>query len=662
MAKQTLFILGDSTSMTIGAERRMYPFVMADRPCWPESTEIVNCSQPGFTSADACAFFFRHRAEFPSLRAVVIHLGTCDAASWEVRRGRYSPARQSMIRLKEAAGVKPERTRLKNRLLPFEWNGAFDPAIEAPEKPEDYEYNLSRIVRACTSASVAVVLIRPKPNPQFLPGAGKGNFSFYRYLGIGDRLSGRLSIPEGRFLEALRLHESGDLERAAAAYREILLQSGRLAAHFEFPLIVVNNYAVCAAEKGDLDEAEALFNLLLRERGARREIILYNLARLQRMRGDEERYHRLLRDSLDADSSMYRIRTPYLEAIDRIAARLDGKARVVDMASFIEDEFYVDHTHPLPEGQERIAGRVIDHLKGCGLAGDRTAEIRNLLYNPELALGNSTEFFAYFRTYAPFSESDIAAHRDTLRKAVDGSVQKTDAVRQGLPAEIRAALDYHLTHPCFPELRFLLPFGPRYPSDVGRFPEYFLIRHLIPCLRSVEAETGLKDLFAMPGLLRSSEELRAMLPAQIAPLVESGEPAVDPALEAQRLAAILESCRTKLLAHLRRGNQVYERMKTTIAWYFRETLRFGSHSRISMRYDRVPLEWMAEALAVALLLNRRLAAGRSGEIRGLAGILEETVQTHEQYSRRFTEGDHSAGLLGEYDGRLFAIADRLERN
>ncbi|MBP2672321.1 MAG: hypothetical protein H6Q85_2387, partial [candidate division NC10 bacterium] len=230
------------------------------------------------------------------------------------------------------------------------------------------------------------------------------------------------------------------------------------------------------------------------------------------------------------------------------------------------------------------------------------------------------------------------------------------------PAEIRAALNYHLTHPCFPELRFLLPFGPRYPSDVGRFPEYFLIRHLIPYVRSVEAEADLKGLFTTPGLLRSSEELRAMLPVEVAPLVASGDPAVDPALEALRLPAIIESCRTKLLAHLRKGNQVYERMKTTIAWYFRETLRFGSHSRISMRYDRVPLEWMAEALAVALLLDKRLAARRGQEIRGLVGILEETVQTHQHYSRRFTEGDRAAGLLGEYDGRLSAIADRLERN
>jgi hypothetical protein len=661
MAKQTLFILGDSTSMTIGAERRMYPFVMADRACWPESTEIVNCSQPGFTSADACAFFFRHRAEFLSLRAVVIHLGTCDAASWEIRRGRYSPASQFMLRVKEAAGIRPERTRLKNRLLPFEWNGAFDPAIETPEKPEDYEYNLSRIVGACTSASVAVVLIRPKPNPQFPPGAGKGNFSFYRYLGIRDRLSGRLSIPEGRFLEALRLHESGDLERAAATYRDILLQSGRLAGHFEFPLIVVNNYAVCAAEKGDLDEAEVLFNLLLKERGARREIILYNMARLHHMRGDEEKYRQFLRESLDADSSMYRIRTPYLEAIDRIAARLSGKARVVDMTSFIEDELYVDHTHPLPEGQDRLAGRVIDHLNGCGLAGDTTAQIRNILYNPELALGNTTEFFSYFRTFAPFSESEIASHRDRLRKALDESPHRADTVRQGLPAEIRSALDYHLTHPCFPELQYLLPFGPRYPSDVGRFPEYFLIRHLIPFVRSFETDTDLKDRFTTPGLLRSSEELRAMLPAEVVPFVEDGEPAVDPALEAQGLAAIIESCRTKLLTHLRKGNQVYERMKTTITWYFRETLRFGSHSRISMRYERVPLEWMAEALTVASLLDKRLVAGHSEKIRGLVVILEETVKTHEQYCRRFSEGDHSAGLLAEYDGQLSAIAARLEK-
>jgi tetratricopeptide (TPR) repeat protein len=661
MDKQTIFILGDSTSMTVGCERHMYPFIMADRGCWPQATEFVNCSQPGFTSADASAFFFRHRKDFPALRAVVIHLGTCDATSWEVRRGRYSPVKQSILRLKEVAGIKKERTRLKNRLLPFEWNSAFDPAIEAPEKPTDYEYNLSRIVESCASSSAAVVLIRPKANPQFLSGTGKGNFAFYRYLGIRDTLSERLSIPDERFCEALRLHETGRLALAAEAYREILLHSGPLSTHPEFPLIVANNYALCVAEQGDFDEAEALLRLLLKERQARHEIIFYNLAQLHRMRGDAPKYIELLQESRDVDSSMYRIRTPYLEAIDRIGARFNGDMHVVDMAAFIEDELFVDHTHPLREGQERIAGHVIELLKQRGVTGECAAQIRNILYNPELALGNTTEFFTYFRTFAPFSAEEISTHREKLGKAVDESPETADRIREGLPAEIRTALDYHRTHPCFPELRMILPFGPRYPSDVGRFPEYFLIRHLVPYLRVFEADPDLKGRFSTKtGILRSAEELCAMLPAEVIPLVESGEPVVEPVLQTERLAAILQACRCSLISHLRRGNQVYERMKTTIAWYFRESLRFGSHSRISMRYERVLLEWVAEALAVASLIDKRVSAGRGKEIIDLIRILEEAVETHEHYSRRFTEGDHSQGLLEEYDKHLCSVADQME--
>ena len=207
----------------------------------------------------------------------------------------------------------------------------------------------------------------------------------------------------------------------------------------------------------------------------------------------------------------------------------------------------------------------------------------------------------------------------------------------------------------------ILPFGPRYPSDVGRFPEYFLIRHLVPYLRVFERDSEIDGRFAIhTGILRSSEELLAMLPVEVLPLVDASEPGVEPVLEIERLAAILQACHRNLMAHLRRGNQVYERMKTTIAWYFRETLRFGSHSRISMRYERVRLEWVAEALAVASLLDKRLSAGRGKEITELIRIFEEAVETHEHYSRRFTEGDHRKGLLEEYDRQLFTIADQME--
>jgi len=663
MAKHTIFILGDSTSMTIGCERHMYPFVLADIACWPESTEIVNCSQPGFTSADACAFFFRHKKDYPSLRAAVIYLGTCDSVSWEIRKGKYTSLREVRDRLIDARGKRKERTRLKNRLLHFEWNDTFDPFIESPEDPEDYEFNLSRIVDACMKSSIAVIMIRPKSNPLFFPGVGKGNFVFYRYLGLNDRLSHRLTIPDERFLEALGLQERGDPGSAAEKYREILLNKGQLSSHREYPLLVVNNYAVCVAEKGDLNEAESLLQLLLKERCARREIALFNLAEINRMRGDQEKYRQYLSESIESDSSMYRIRSPYLESIDRISARFGKAVHVVDIASFIEDNLYVDHTHPLKEGQEKIAGQIIEYFGEQGFKGASRAEVRNILYNPELAFGNTTEFHKYFRTYAPFQEEEINGHVNRLRETliVDDSPDKANALLQGLPKELRAALEYHLTHPCFPTLGFLVHFGPRYPSDVGRFPEYFLVRHLSTYLRLYEKEPEFIDQFSMD-ILRKSQDLYAILPPDVLPLVPTEDPPFDPVLETLRLPAILASCRQVLLTHLRRGNQVYERIKTTIFWYFRETLRYGSHSRIFMRYERTLLENVAEALAVASILNLRLRADRGDEIKNLIRHLEQTVRVHEDYGRRFTLSNHSREMLDEYSGLLFEIADKLETN
>lgn len=80
----TILILGDSTSMTIGLERQMHPFHSAAKAVWPEGTQFVNCSLPGFTSADAAAFFFWWKSRLPNVRAVVIYLGNCDTTAIEI--------------------------------------------------------------------------------------------------------------------------------------------------------------------------------------------------------------------------------------------------------------------------------------------------------------------------------------------------------------------------------------------------------------------------------------------------------------------------------------------------------------------------------------------------------------------------------------------------
>ncbi|MEI8012824.1 MAG: hypothetical protein WCI27_10180, partial [Candidatus Omnitrophota bacterium] len=87
---RTVIFLGDSTSMTVGLEGEAYPFHLASLRRWEPDTVFVNCSQPGITSADAAAFFFREALVRHSPSAVVVYLGNCDANATELNKGVYS--------------------------------------------------------------------------------------------------------------------------------------------------------------------------------------------------------------------------------------------------------------------------------------------------------------------------------------------------------------------------------------------------------------------------------------------------------------------------------------------------------------------------------------------------------------------------------------------
>jgi len=655
MSNNTIMILGDSTSMSLGVEHHMFPFLIAEREEWPESTEIVNCSQPGITSADACAFFFRHRKDFRALRAVIIHLGTCDATSSEISKGRYTFSRQVKNRLIEKVGLRKERSRLKNRLLPFEWNQDYDPAIERPEKVDDYEFNLTRIIRACQRSSIPVILIKPKSNPLCPPGIGKGNFIFYNYLGMKDKISDRLSLSDARFQQAQKFYEEGDFSTAMKTYREILLNVGPLSTHPEYSLMVVNNYAVAVAEQGQWEEAYFLLKLLLKESSVRKEIVLYNLAQLSKKKGDLSGYSKYLQESYENDYSLYRVRSSYLQALDRMTARFKQGLSVIDLPAFIEDELYVDHTHPVLEGQMRIAEQVAACLKQWKITGSSRATIHNRLYNPEHALGNHSEFYSYFRTYVPLSEEAIKEKMNQLKNAASFKEEEAGD-------EFRKAFEYYLRHPCFSSIQEILECGPQYPSDVGRFPEFFLVRYVIPYLRIHESEENLKNRFSSSlKVLRTADDLLKILPPPVVSWVSSGDPIIHPERERVRLLKILSRVELSLVAHLRQGNQIYNRLKTTIYWYFRETLRYGSHSRFSMRYDRTLLEFAAESLAVAGVIDQKMGGEKSREIEQMIAFVEEITKIHETFCAQFSLKKNDPVLLKEYDRQLLELAEKIEQ-
>ena len=480
-----ILILGDSTSMTIGVGNGSYPYQLAKTPAWKSSTRFVNCSQPGFTSADACAFFFNYYKKNRDVSAVIIHLGTCDSFSSEIQKGKYTSKKQFSIALKRSLGIPPKRSKLQNSLLYLEWNKNLNVSIEASEPAEDYEFNLVRIIKRCVSDKIPIVLISPFSHVSFPAGVGKGNFSFYRYLNLKDRLSDRLAIADERFIKALSYHESNEYQKALDLYKSILLNTEKENLTQEYQLLVTNNYAVCAAEAGKLKEAEYLFEILLKEDGSRKEIFMYNLAGVKKLKSDKDAYNKLMLDSYHFDSSMYRIRDPYLIALKNISKTYGSSLELIDIKDFVDDSMFVDHCHPLPVGQNLISDKILEIFSASDIRGDEKATIVNDLYNPELAMGNTTEFYSYYKTYAPFSESQIKETIASINQEFskqNGSFEDfcdEEIKKNQFPKEILFALKYQLTHPCFNDVKSLLDAGIKYASDVGRFPELFIVRFAI---------------------------------------------------------------------------------------------------------------------------------------------------------------------------------------
>lgn len=656
-----ILILGDSTSVSIGCEEKTYPYLLSNQPRWSDGTQVVNCSLPGLTAADCCSIFFRDFAKTcREFSDVIMYLGNCDAASNEIDKGRYTNSEY----LKHVAvswfGKKHEKTSLKNKLYHFEWNNTYNQDFESPQEPVNFQYNLERIVKHCLAKGVNVVLVKPKANKLFPPGLGKGNFVFYRFLDLDDKLSKKLIVSDARFLEAYKNHESGSLTKALENYRAILLDLKSAGLSEEYPLIILNNMATIKAELGQLDEAEFLFKVFLTERRSRKEIGYYNLAKVFERKKNDELRDEFMAKSYEADSSMYRIRQPYLAAIDNLKVKYKHM-NVVEMGIGYSSDVFLDHCHLLPDGHVKLANDIQMKLIPSTPTGSNCANLVNVLYNPEVREGNFSEFFDYFKTFPDISTREIKKNIDLLAVLLKSSKREnlSSAQLQSFPEAFKSAFEYYVRHPLYGTHAEIVKSPPEIACDVGRFPEFFLVRSMIPFLKEYEEIKQPTLAFSSKySPLRKSAELAKVLPPRLhdirfdIPRDLAQKPSQD------RVFSIIKAVRTSLLNQLKSGSQIEERIKSTIFWYVRETLRFGGHSRYSMFFDRVSHEYAAEALVVGYLINRKWSMGYDKEILGLAEVLNSAVKTHEMHCKRYAQNPDLFDFQ-EYEKKIKFVSSNL---
>ena len=659
MRENIILILSDSTSMTLGLERHIHHMKLADKEIWPANTRIVNCSIPGMTAADAATYFFLNQKKY-SIASVFIYLGNCDTISNEIIKGDISKFKIKKHLIRNRVFGERKKTKLRNRLLFNEWNKTLDLSIEKEESPFDFKKNINLITAFCAKKDIPVLMIKSHANKNFLPGLGKGNFLFYKYLGVDDKIN-PLKIEDNRFINAYINHSNKNFKKALEEYKVILNNPLSHNLGREYPLVLLHNYAVAKAEEGEFEEAKELLKLFINENGSRKEIGLYNLAQISKKEGNQRSYKEFLDQSFESDNHLYRVRKPYQRAIEDISSE-DKNIYLVDMEKLLVEDDFLDHCHPLPKGQEKMAKKIQELYASIGIEGNTKAKISNDLYNPELASGNFTKFQDYFKTYSKLSNDEINKQFEKYFSLVEkhgSEIESYLLVKEGISDSIHNAFNYFFKHPLYTSLEDVKHIETFYPSDIGRFPEYFFYRTLIPHLSKIESNQG--DLFNSYNLnsvlVHSSESFQVLL--NDLGIHTNFYELNEEHLDKKRVQKILKKSEELLVDHLNKSNTIFNRLKTTIYWYVREALRFGSHSRYSMRYDRVLLEYIAEALIICEYYNKKENYGLDLSIEKIKGTLLKTVDVHEKYCIEFDLNNYTSSLLEEYDSELLKIHNKL---
>ncbi|MBP2294313.1 tetratricopeptide repeat protein [Azospirillum rugosum] len=640
----SVLILGDSTSTTIGLERHAWPFLVASVPAYPPETIFWNASIAGFTAADACRYYFRFLQEVGQPDLVILSLGNCDACGTELPKGRFTPWKSFAL---DTLKARRRRPAMRNRLRQMAFVRDFDLSREQPENPRDFAYNIERIAADAQRRGSGVMMINPLAHKDFPAGLGKGNFLFYRTLGFREPFSAQLADTPALLVAAMREEEEGRLEDALVIYDRLLASSS--ARNPELAFVARHNIALLLHRLGRTTEGIERLRELLAEPRCRPEIVQYNLARLLREAGRTAEAEEALERSAELDIAMYRVKAAYREAVSDVAARRG--IGLIDVADIATDDDFIDHCHLAAAGHQRLAAAV-----GCALrdhlpAGPDAAGIRNRIFNPEYAFGDDRPLIDYFNLGGhPTPPADIAAMaRARLRDGV--RVDEGQADREGI--ELARTLARALEHPLFPSPADLEARVPDTPREVGRIPEIYLFRIVLPYIVQGDSRGLLDGLHEHLSLPFPGDYLRALAPHGRVPERTDPRAFGD---DGSRLERVLAAIEDSLAATLGKGPIVHTRIKTTIFWYLRESFRFGGHSRLSMLYDGVRFAEAVEALAGSLVINDALGLGAQARIAALQDWMVRILDTHRTFCAACLRTPVGAAWFDDYAAALADLA------
>ena len=369
-------------------------------------------------------------------------------------------------------------------------------------------------------------------------------------------------------------------------------------------------------------------------------------------------YQATLDRAFELDASMYRVRSEYRKKINAISKDFP-EIFYLDMGDHFESSDFIDHCHLLPKGQVRLAKLIQEYYSEIIIENGQPLKIINNLTNPEYYLGNKKTFPQYFKI-DPISSPDITKKEGFLRNWSNGENIKAKSNESISNDDFDQGMRILKKHPCFMQEQYIEACFDQKLLNKNRFPEFLIARFMISVLEKGIIYKKIADkIYKYDELILTTEKYNKIL-------VVSSDREKIAFPNASRVwfsawrKSMLSNVKNALLDHLGCGSQIQNRLKSTIFWYFRETLRFGSHSRISMRYDRTVLEYCSEALLVVFLIDELTGVGHNPIGTRLLDIVWRIVQTHERYCSLFILGSNDNTVIREYNLELKSLASEIK--
>lgn len=646
-----MIILGDSTSVSYGRNEANYVDVMAKTACWPQGLTFINYSFPGATSFDMYEAFKNHiLSAYEEIFGIIIYLGNCDAVSSPLIF-EQSFLQKTFTRNKVGFSEREAVALSQNRFNPLIWNDNYDPKIEKKISPTQYGSNLENIIKICRKNKIKVYLVNPIANEEFPPGLGKGNCSFYHYIGLNDEISSRFQIGDERFINAYLKKERENFSEAIVLYEKILDELPKNISSREYPLVVANNVAACLAEDGKLEEAKKLFLVLLNERDVRKEIVLYNISVVERRLGSAVEAQKYKKLSYDCDYSLYRIKTPFRDQIDLIAAK-HCDVKIVDIQRFREKFKFNDHCHLDDKGHQFLADDLIERFGFSEKLGVNTASVKNQPLNPKSCKSDFRDFYTFNSAFTTPPDFNFNA----LMSELGENLEFENAVGYSFDEKIIKTLEEYKSNPLSHTKSLLLNLSPGHQYFWGKFPEFAIALRIYQL--SVSYRKLADDLLASyPALFEHLNLDRQK--KFLAPLINSHEYLLDEKFNKLMPAGDIPKIIPKIteqFEQLRTQQWIPQnRIKLTLMWYVRESLRFGGQSRNDSLFDLSSLEKLSDSMFV-LMLSMFVKEGTVNESVGLlATRLEKLVLIYKKYSEILINDEF------EFDLRVLKEAN-LEKN